>query len=66
MLRRVNNQVMGIFVIVGMVAIGFNLMADKDSPYPFAPEEMQRFDRAHRLERIRNAGTVSAQTGVSL
>ena len=42
---------------IGMIAIGFYL-ADKDSPYPFAPEEMQRFDCARRLARIRNAGTV--------
>lgn len=43
---------MGCFVGIGMVAIGFNLLADKESPYPFAPEETERFDRAGHLARI--------------
>jgi hypothetical protein len=46
---------MAAFAGIGMVAIGFNLLADRNSPYPFAPEEMERFDRAGHLARIRNA-----------
>jgi hypothetical protein len=32
------------FIIVGMLTIGFRLLADKDSRYPFANKEMERFD----------------------
>jgi hypothetical protein len=45
------------FIVVGMLTIGFRLLADKDSLYPFAPEEMARFDRRGHLARIRSAGT---------
>jgi hypothetical protein len=49
---------MACFVGIGMVAIGFNLLADKDSPYPFAPAEMERFDRAGHLARIGKGGAI--------
>ena len=45
------------FIVVGMLTIGFRLLADKDSLYPFAPEEMARFDPRRRLAQIRTAGT---------
>jgi hypothetical protein len=41
------------FIVVGMLIIAFRVLADRDSPYPFAPEEMNRFDRERRLARIR-------------
>lgn len=52
---------MGGFGGIGMVAIGFNLLADKNSPNPFASEEMERLDRAGHLARIRNTGIASDQ-----
>ena len=45
------------FIVVGMLTIGFRLLADKNSAYPFAPEEMARFDRRGHLARIRSAET---------
>lgn len=41
------------FIVVGMRLIGFRLLVDKNSPYPFAPEEMDRFDRPGHLSRLR-------------
>jgi hypothetical protein len=35
-----------------MQLIGFKLLSSKASPYPFAPEELSRFDRERRLRRI--------------
>lgn len=35
-----------------MLLIGFKLLSSKTSPYPFAPEELGRFDRKRRLRRI--------------
>jgi hypothetical protein len=46
----------GCFIVIGMNKIGHTLLADKDSPYPFAPEEMERFDRPGHLARIRSGG----------
>jgi hypothetical protein len=43
---------MAAFGAVFMQAIGYKLLGPKDSPYPFAPEEMARFDRERRLARI--------------
>jgi len=40
------------FTGVVMQLIGFRLLASPMSPYPFAPEEMRRFDRERRLRRI--------------
>lgn len=37
---------------VVMVRIGFGFLADRNSPYPFAPEEMERFDRWRHLARL--------------
>ena len=38
----------GCFIGVVMLGIGLGILADKNSRYPFAPEEMERF-RRHRL-----------------
>jgi hypothetical protein len=35
-----------------MQLIGFKLLASKTSPYPFVPEELDRFDREQRLRNI--------------
>jgi len=43
---------LGCFIGVVMQLIGFRLLAAKDSPYPFAPEEMERFDRRGHLARL--------------
>jgi hypothetical protein len=48
---------LGCFVGVVMHLIGFRILAAKDSPYPFAPEEIERFDRSGHLARLGNAGT---------
>ena len=45
---------MAIFIGVGTLRIGYGLLADEDSAYPFAPEEMERFGRQDRLARIAN------------
>ena len=45
---------LGCFMGVVMQLIGFKLLAAKDSPYPFAPEEMERFDRSSHLARLGN------------
>lgn len=34
---------------IGMKAIGYGLLARKDSSYPFSPEEMERWDRRGHL-----------------
>ena len=36
----------------GMKGIGYGTLADEDSPYPFALEEIERFDRLGHLARI--------------
>jgi hypothetical protein len=43
---------MAFFTFVGMFKIGYGILADRDSPYPFAPEEMERFDPRAHLARI--------------
>jgi hypothetical protein len=45
---------MAFFIAVGMMKVGYGLLADENSPYPFAPEEMQRFERRRRLAQIRS------------
>jgi hypothetical protein len=45
------------FIVVGMLTIGFRVLADKNSAYAFAREEMKRFDPRRNLARIRTAGT---------
>jgi len=47
---------LGCFIGVVMQLIGFRILAAKDSPYPFAPEEMERFDRSGHLARLGIAG----------
>jgi hypothetical protein len=42
----------GAFIGIVMQLIGFRLLASASSPYPFAPEELERFDREQRLRRI--------------
>ncbi len=46
---------MAVFIVVGMLKVGYGFLADEDSVYPFAPEEMERFERRQRLARIRGA-----------
>lgn len=47
----------GCFIVIGMTKIGHTLLAHKDSPYPFAADEMERFDPQGHLARIRSEGT---------
>jgi hypothetical protein len=42
-----------VFIVVGMLKVGYGLLADESSAYPFAPEEMERFARRRRLADIR-------------
>jgi hypothetical protein len=37
------------FVVVGLGLVGYVWLVDRDSPYPFAPEEMSRFERYRHL-----------------
>ena len=48
---------MAFFIFFGMMKIGYGILADKDSPYGFAPEEMGRFDPRAHLERIASSVT---------
>ena len=43
---------MAVFIVVGMLKVGYGLLANQDSPYPFAPEEMERFGRRRRLAQL--------------
>jgi hypothetical protein len=47
---------------VGMKKMGYGILADKDSAYPFAPEEMERFDRQGHLARMKNMGTADEKS----
>ena len=40
------------FIGIVMRFIGYGFLAARDSPYPFAPEEMERFDRGGHLARL--------------
>ena len=40
-----------------MRLIGCGFLKSKDSPYPFAPEEMERFDRRGHLARLSMDGS---------
>ena len=42
-----------LFIVVGMLKIGYGVLADENSAYPFAPEEMERFGRRRRLAQIK-------------
>jgi hypothetical protein len=55
---------MAVFIVVGMLKIGYRILADEDSAYPFAPEEMERFERRQRLARIRGGGSVTSPSGL--
>jgi hypothetical protein len=44
---------LALFIGVGMRVIGYGLLADQNSAYPFASEEMERFGRRRRLAHIR-------------
>lgn len=46
---------MALFMGVGMLKIGYGILAGENSPYPFAPEEIERFNRQSHLARIRSA-----------
>jgi hypothetical protein len=48
---------MACFIGLGMLKIGYGLLAGKDSAYPFSLEEMERWDRRGRLAQMANAGT---------
>lgn len=54
----------GCFVGVGMLKIGYGLLANKVSSYPFAPEEMERFDRRGHLARIGRSG-IAQESGAA-
>jgi hypothetical protein len=47
---------LGGFIGLVMQLIGFRILAAKDSPYPFAPEEMERFNRSGNLARLAIGG----------
>ena len=40
------------FSAVLIMWVGFTLLTDKDSPYPFTPEEMERWDRRRHRARL--------------
>lgn len=40
------------FIAIIMQWLGYKVLVNKNSPYPFSPEEMARFDRDRRLARI--------------
>lgn len=40
------------FSVVLIMWVGFTLLTDKDSPYPFTPEEMERWDRRRHRARL--------------
>ncbi|HQZ13275.1 MAG TPA: HXXEE domain-containing protein [Devosia sp.] len=40
------------FTGVVMLWLGFTVLADKNSPYPFTPEEMERWNRKRHLARL--------------
>jgi hypothetical protein len=42
--------------------IGYTVLVDKNSPHPFAPEEMARFSRDRRLARIGHAAAPKANS----
>ncbi len=44
---------MALFMGVVMMRLGYGVLAGEDSGYPFAPEEMERFDRQGHLARIK-------------
>jgi hypothetical protein len=46
---------MAAFIALGMMKVGYGLLADENSAYPFTPEEMERFGRRRRLAQIRGA-----------
>jgi hypothetical protein len=54
---------MALFIVVGMLKVGYGILSDEDSSYPFAPEEMERFERRRRLARIRSGALVQEQVG---
>ena len=43
---------LGCFMGVVMQLVGFRILSAKDSPYPFSPEEMERFNRRRHLTRL--------------
>lgn len=43
------------FIVVGMLRIGYGILADANSTFPFALEEIERFERRQRLARIRGS-----------
>jgi Protein of unknown function with HXXEE motif len=51
------------FVGVIMLGLGYGLMADKNTRYPFEPREMNRWNRLQRLSR---AGIAPLSLGTSL
>jgi hypothetical protein len=46
---------LALFMVVGILKVGYGLLGDENSAYPFAPEEMERFQRRRRLARIRGS-----------
>jgi hypothetical protein len=54
---------LGCFIGIVMKYLGYGILASKDSPYPFAPEEMERFNRSGNLARLANAGGAKATAG---
>ncbi len=48
-----------LFIVVGMLKLGYGLLANEHSKYPFAPEEMDRFGRRRRLARIKGGAEQS-------
>jgi hypothetical protein len=54
------------FIGIVMKWLGYTVLADKDSPYPFTPEEMARFSRDRRLAHIgRPAAPVTNAQGAA-
>ena len=52
-------------IVIGMRRIGYGRLADKNSAYPFAPDEMERFDRRGRLARLGNSTAAVASASAA-
>jgi hypothetical protein len=48
---------MVLFMGLGMKVIGYKFLAAENSIFPFAPEEMERWDRRRHLARIQNGSS---------
>jgi hypothetical protein len=52
------------FMVVGLGLVTYVWLADRDSPYPFAPEEMSRFERYGHM--VGGLGAVISRLGIAV